>query len=331
MIHGPERFMINQPTDRFPSCHCSSIVELSSGDLLCCWYAGSGEARPDVAILQSRLSLGAKEWGPFEVIADTPGLPEGNCVFFLAPDRTLWLFYCIMRGELEGPARPGVRWSTCTLHAKTSIDEGQTWSESRTLREKWGGVYRTKPIVLDNGDFILGLESEYPFSIMMISENQGKDWFFTSPLVGIPNSHPTLIQRSDGSLLALLRPGLAPWIARATSKDRGRTWSEAVNTDLPNPKAAVDMVQLRDRRVVLAFNNSPQHRNPLTLALSEDEGETWPWTRDLVAEEGAFSYPAIIEDREGLLHVTYTHKRLHIGHIVVYPEWIVRGGSPAFF
>jgi len=330
MIPNPERVMINQPTELFPSCHCSSIVQLKSEDLLCCWYAGSGEARPDVAVLLSRLPKGDKQWSPFEVVADTPDLPEGNCVLFCAPDDILWLFYCIMRGELDGPPRPGVRWSTCTLHAKISKDEGRSWSEPRTLREKWGGVYRTKPIVLDNGDYILGLESEYPFSLMMISENQGKDWFFTKPVVGVPNSHPTLIQRKDGPLLALLRPEWAPYIGRATSTDRGRTWTKAVNTELPNPGAAVDMVQLRDGRVVLAFNNSKEHRNPLTLALSEDEGETWPHRRDLITEEGSFSYPAIIEDTQGRLHVTYTHRRKHIGHIVVTPEWILQGGPPAF-
>jgi len=72
----------------------------------------------------------------------------------------------------------------------------------------------------------------------------------------------------------------------------------------------------------LAFNNNERHRNPLTLALSEDEGETWPHKRDVVTGEGSFSYPAIIEDTEGLLHLTYTHCRRHIGHIVLTPDWI---------
>lgn len=326
----PTREVINQPTDRFPSCHCSSIVELKSGDLLACWYAGIGEAKMGVCVLTSRKPKGATAWEEPVVAAEAPGgLPEGNCVLFLASDDTLWLFHCIMHGKLDGPPGPGVRWDTCTLHAKTSVDEGRTWSEDRMLREKWGGVFRCKPITLQNGDIILGMESEYPFAIMMISENLGKEWFFTPPVVGVPNGHPTLIQRKDGSILALLRPGWAPLIGRSISTDNGRTWSTAVNTDLPNPHAAIDMVKLADGRAVLAYNNNPKSRNPLTLALSEDEGETWPYKRDLVTGQGEFHYPAIIQDREGLLHVTYTNNRIHIDHIAVPPDWIKEPGPPA--
>jgi predicted neuraminidase len=83
------------------------------------------------------------------------------------------------------------------------------------------------------------------------------------------------------------------------------------------------MVKLADGRVVLAFNNNEHQRNPLTLALSEDEGETWQHKRDVVTGEGRFDYPAIIEDRERLLHLTYTHNRSHIGHIILTPDWIM--------
>jgi predicted neuraminidase len=313
---------INQPTERFPRCHCSTIVELPSGDLLTAWYAGSGEAKRDVAVVSSRREKGAGSWGEMKVISDTPGKPEGNCVLFVAPDGVLWVFFAVMHGKLDGPYGPGVRWVTCDLRAKTSTDEGRTWSETRIIREELGMVARCKPIVLDNGDIIMGFEHKQGFSYFMISPDDGRTWQWTGPLRGVPNEHPTLIQRENGDILAMLRPSFFKRIARAVSHDRGRTWEHAVNTEFPNPGAAIDMVKLEDGRVVLVFNDSWRGRNPLTLAMSEDEGETWPHKRDLVTGEGSFAYPAIIQDAEGLLHVTYTNNRVHIDHVVVEPDWI---------
>ena len=298
-------------------------MELPSGDLLAAWYAGSGEARADVAILTARKLVEADCWDPPQIASFTRGKPEGNCVLFVAPDETLWLFYGIMHGRLDGHYGPGVRCVTCDVRCKTSQDEGHTWSPPRMLREDLGMVPRCKPIVLDSGDIILGFEHKSGYSYFMRSEDSGKHWLWTGQLTGVMNQHPTLIQRQDGSLLALLRPnGPAARIGRATSSDGGKTWSPATNTDLPNPHAAIDMVQLEDGRVVLVFNNHERQRNPLTLALSEDEGDTWPTMRDVVTGEGSFAYPAMIQSRDDLLHLAYTHSREHIGHIVLDPDWV---------
>ncbi len=314
---------INQPTSRFPRCHCSTIVELPSADLLAAWYAGSGEAKRDVAVVASRKAKGEDSWGPLQVISDTPGKPEGNCVLFLTPDEKLWVIFAVIHGKLDGPHGPGVRWVTCDVRSKISLDEGMTWSEPRILREELGMVARCKPVILGNGEIIMGFEHESGYSYFMISSDMGESWFWTGPLHGVPNEQPTLIERKDGSILAMLRPSFFKRIAKSVSHDKGQTWKEAVNTELPNPGAAIDMVKLTDGRVVLVFNNSHKRRNPLTLALSEDEGRTWTNMRDLVVGEGSFAYPAIIQDKEGLIHVTYTDNRIHIGHVVLEPDWIL--------
>lgn len=314
---------ITPPTQRLPRCHCSSVVALPGGDLLACWYAGEDEARPDAAMVVSRLAKRTGQWTPAEIVADTPGKPEGNGILFIMPDGVLWLIYGTMHGKLDGPAGPGVRWVTCDLRCMTSTDEGRTWSPVRILREELGMVVRTKPLVMDNGEVIFGVENDDDCSRFWITSDNGQNWEITGPVEGVPNLHPTIIQREDGSLLAYLRPEGNPRIARTESNDRGRTWSRAVDTDLPNPGAAIDMVKLRDGRVVLAYNDSPDVRTPLTLALSEDEGETWPRKRNLIHEEGSeFHYPAIIETPDGNLHVTYTHNRVWIGHYCLSPEWI---------
>lgn len=326
---GLEHEQIAPPTKRFPRCHCSSIVELPGGDLLVCWYAGENEARPDVAVVASRKPKDAKKWTQPEILAKTPGKPECNPIVFMMPDGVLWLIYGTMHGKLDGPPGPGVRWETCDVRCRTSKDEGRTWSPIRILRQELGMVVRNKPIVMDNGELIFGVESKRARSRFWITADCGKTWQISGPVRGVANEQPTIIQRKDGSLLAYLRPGFNSRIARTESRDRGRTWSKAVLTDLPNPYAAIDMVKLRDGRVVLAFNNSMRDRSVITLALSEDEGKTWPHKRDLIAEPGCeFSYPAIIQDLHGLLHVTYTHKRNWIGHFRLPVDWILAPAKP---
>lgn len=317
---------IAPPTERFPRCHCSSIVQVPSGDLLTCWYAGEDEARPDVALVVSRKANGAKKWSKPEVVADVPGKPEGNAILFMMPDGVLWLVYGVMQGKLDGPHGPGVRWVTCDVRCRTSKDEGRTWSDIRMLQKDLGTVVRNKPIVMDNGELIFGVEYKDSQSRFWITGDNGRTWHIAKGLTGVANEQPTLIQRKDGSLLAFLRPGLNAYIARTVSTDHGRTWSTAKFTKIPNPYAAVDMVKLRDGRLVLAYNNSMRKRSPLTLAISEDEGRTWPHKRDLITDPGEYSYPAVIQDGKGKLHVTYTHKRVWIGHFRLSPDWI-KGGK----
>jgi predicted neuraminidase len=85
-------------------------------------------------------------------------------------------------------------------------------------------------------------------------------------------------------------------------------------------------VKLTDGRVVLVWNNSPDARTPLTLAISEDEGDTWAATRDLTAGEGQFHYPAVVEGPEGQLHVTFTNNRITIDHVELSVDWIYGEG-----
>ena len=64
--------------------HSSSIVELPNGDLLVCWFNGSGERwANDVVIEGSRLSKGESKWSEPFLMADSPGEPDCNPVMFL--------------------------------------------------------------------------------------------------------------------------------------------------------------------------------------------------------------------------------------------------------
>jgi hypothetical protein len=319
---------VAEPTARFPACHCSVVQELRNGDLLVGYYAGEDEAHPSAAWVLARRRPQAEAFDPLTIVADTPGKPEGNGILFQNREDTVLLIYGTMHGRLQGPHGPGVRWTTCDLKIRRSDDNGHTWSADESIDSEWGHVPRCKPIRLQNAEILFGTEYRDGYSRFWISGDEGRTWQMTGPVPGEPTEQPALLQRRDGTLLALLRPaGSEPRLFSSRSADNGRTWSPAEPTPFFCPHAALDAARLADGRIVLAWNRDPARRNPLTLALSEDEGATWPYIRNLVTGEGAFHYPAIMQTRDGLLHLSFTNNRKTIDHIVLTPEWIAGEGD----
>ena len=319
---------VAEPEPPLVSCHCSVITELDNGDVLVGYYAGAGEARPDAAWVFARRTKKSTGFEPLQVVANSQGKPEGNGIAFQNAQGDVVLLYNTMQGRLDGPHGPGVRWRTCDLRKRISHDRGQTWSDVEMIDAEWGHVPRCKPIRLRSGIILFGTEYDDGNSRIWQSEDEGKTWQVIGKIQGEQNQHPTLLERTDGSILALLRPcGGQGCILQSESFDEGATWSPAQRTDLASPFAALDAVKLADGRFVVAWNSNPEARNPLTLALSEDEGKTWSHRRDLVIGEGSFHYPAIIQTNDGVLHVSFTNNRQWIDHIALSVEWIEGKGN----
>ena len=66
------------------------------------------------------------------------------------------------------------------------------------------------------------------------------------------------------------------------------------------------------------FNRSETERTPLNVAISKD-GRTWQDILVLEKEPGEYSYPAVIQTKDGMVHITYTWKRRRIKHVVIDP------------
>jgi predicted neuraminidase len=312
---------VAEPTERFPSCHCSVLVETAEGELLVGYYAGEGEAKPNAAWVLTR--RGEAGFGSLEIVADTDGKPEGNGILLETASGEIQLVYGTMHGKLDGEPGLGVRWVTCDLRRKRSSDGGQSWSSVEMLDSEWGHVPRCKPVRLSNGDLLFGTEYNDGHSRIWRSQNDASTWEMIATVDGERNQHPTLLERTDGSILALLRPsGRQGCVLQSESVDGGETWSEAVTTELPSPFAALDAVRLADGRFLVVWNSNPRERNPLTIAMSEDEGRTWPIRKDLVRGEGRFHYPAVIQTSDGAVHVTFTNNRVTIDHVAMLVDWV---------
>ena len=110
-------------------------------------------------------------------------------------------------------------------------------------------------------------------------------------------------------------------ITEAWSEDHGKTWSPMTATALPNPSAGIDAVRLADGRFLLVYNPTRRGRQQLQIAVSRD-GKTWTPSVMLEDSPGEYSYPAMIQARDGRVHVTYTWKRQRVRHVVLDPAKI---------
>lgn len=304
----------------FPSCHASTIEQLPDGRLAVAWFGGSDEGNDDVGIWFARHD--GRAWSkPVEVA--TGEQPNGkrhpcwNPVLFqpAEPDAPLMLFYKV------GP-RPDAWWGVL----KTSGDGGQTWSDARRLPDGILGPVKNKPVRLKSGRLLCGSSTEHAgWRVHMEwTDDLGKTWHKSEPLntkeeFGV--IQPTILVHNDDTFQILCRSRTGGSVVEAWSKDGGTTWGKMTAAPLVAPSSGMDAVKLKDGRSLLVLNNTPQGRSPLNLVASAD-GKTWKAALVLEDEPGEYSYPAIIQTADGLVHVTYTWKRERIRHVVIDPAKI---------
>jgi predicted neuraminidase len=178
------------------------------------------------------------------------------------------------------------------------------------LLSRLGWQPRCKPTVLSTGRILLPLYSDtYSAGIMAISDDGGKTWTASQPLAGFGSIQPSVLERKDGTLVAYMREnGVFKKVRVAESKDRGETWGTVGMIDLPNPGSGLDAVRLASGNWLLVYNDTVKGRASLAVSLSDDEGKTWKWTRHLEkADAGSFHYPAVIQAKDGTIHVVYSY------------------------
>lgn len=333
---------IFEPTIHYPSCHAATIVQLPDGQFLAAWFAGTYEGHSDVAIWLARFD--GDHWSEPIKVADEPGVPLWNPVFFRDMTDRVWLFYKV------GPSIPG--WTGVYIR---SFDGGRTWSTPTPLPAGLLGPAKNKPITLSNDDILCGTSSESWRSWtcwVEISTDGGQRWSKHGPVtapgyrkyvatrhspvsatwnplsheLALPEDHhgviqPTVWEYEPGRLKMLMRATRPVGVVCvAHSDDYGRTWSSASPTDIPHSNSGLDAVHLADGRIILACNPTQQGRSPLSLLLSDDNGRSWSWRQDLETEPGEYSYPALIQAADGLVHVVYTYRRQQIRHAIVDPD-----------
>lgn len=222
----------------------------------------------------------------------------------------------------------------------TSRDGGKTWSERRALPEGILGPIKNKPEYI-NGRIISpsSREGNGWHAVIELSDDGGKTWRSTGFLPSekavrtdltepedIYAIQPSILRMPDGSLRIYCRTRNSR-LSTSVSHDNGETWNTMVLSDMPNNNSGTDAVTLADGRHVLIYNDfatipgTPKGvRTPLSVAISDD-GVNW---RPLAVLEDSpvsqYSYPSIIQGRDGKLHAIWTWRRQRIKHAVIDPK-----------
>ena len=342
--------------------HSSSIVELPNGDLLVCWFHGSGErTADDVVINAARFSKKTGQWGAPFIIADTPGFPDTNPTMFIDSRQRLFLLWPVIVAH---------QWETALMKYRISTDYQQEsgppkWEHQDNIIlipkdiaaktrqvlgddpkavkliahaddmyfSRMGWFTRTHPLQLPSGRIIVPMYSDgYSFGIMAISDDGGYTWNASEPIVGYGGIQPSVVRKQDGSLVAYLRDnGPPPQRAQISySKDEGVSWTGAKDTDILNPGTSLEVIRLRNGDWIMVYNDLEKGRYSLLAAVSDDEGATWKWKRHLDGDPSQnvprqYHYPSVMQSKDGSIHVTYSYftpEGKSIKHVQMDEDWV---------
>lgn len=270
----------------------AAIIPLKDGTLLLGWtefYAGSG-ADHGPARLSGKISTdGGKTWGVKYTLVENDGGQNVMEVNFLRSEEgQIHLLYCQKNSESED----------CRVMLRTSADEGKTWSNALQISPagKYTGLTNGRAIRLKSGRILLeAWEGNDAFCYL--SDDDGATWRESQRVrPGDGCWEPAAIELKDGRVLMMMRTGLGGQY-QSFSDDGGETWTTPSPSALVGSAAPVCLTRIPTTGDLLAvWNHNPgtDRRNPLTSAISRDEGKTWEHYRDIEANpDGAWAYPAI--------------------------------------
>lgn len=254
--------------------HSSSIVECPNGDLLVCWFEGSGERKAnDVRIRGARLQVGSESWSPVFEMADTYNLPDCNPVLFIDAQDKLWLFWIAVQASA---------WEHSVLKYRTSLDyQGDgppQWNWQDDILLQPGENFAR---ILEEGLRTIGprspLWSDYaPKYISMICEaaaDAGKrqtGWMTRCHPLILPGGRFLLPLYSDGFNVGLV----------AISDDGGETW-EASQPIVGLGNVQPGLVRKKDGTLMAYMRDNGDAPQRVQVSHSTDDGESWSYSQDM--------------------------------------------------
>jgi len=310
-----DELLFNVPP--FAQCHASTIVEVTPKRFMAAVFGGTRERNKDVCIW---LSIKENdEWGKPVKIADgimndTLRYPCWNPVLFKTKEGKLFLFYKV------GPDET-VWWGM----VRTSTNDGKTWTSPERLPEGILGPIKNKPVQLASGTILSPSSTETKEGSWKVHIEKSTDMGRTWQLIPIdPKTEFNIIQPSilihSKNKLQILCRSENNVIVQAYSEDNGNNWGALTKTDLPNPDSGIDAVTLKNGWHLLVYNPTIQGRSgraKLNVAVSKDGIK---WSDALILEnekQGEFSYPAVIQAKDGKVHITYTYNRINVKYVVL--------------
>jgi len=336
-----------QPTG--PQNHAPQLCWLDSDSLGCVWMAGGQEGTASMSIYMSLLRRGQGRWSRPRLISQDSLRSEQNPIIFLDSSSCLHLLHTAQ--EVRDPdslycadssSTFSMQW-TAILRHQFRRSARKSWSRATDLMPQ-NYFCRHPPYRRADGKFLLPvyrcLESGgvfgHDYSQVILLEPDGA---FSGHVFDVPEStgrvHGSIVLSSDGTyLLQFFRSRLADRIYYSRGSLDGAVWTVPRATTLPNNNSSVQACRLPSGRLAIIYNrfcfepdplqpqtwgeaNWPHTRWPLAVAISDDDGKTWPWIRDVDPGlgfcgpanwnlNGQLAYPSILAGEADELHVAYS-------------------------
>ncbi len=324
------------PSGSYQFVQAPSLLELPGGDLLCAWSAGANEGSAGESIVCARLIKGEAHWKKHVKVSRDSKRSEQNPSLFLGPDNAVWMVYTAQSEGVSGKANMN---HTSMIRYQKSFDGGRTWEEAKGLFPESGSMCSQPIKILKNGRLIFsnwiskdlktGLTGDP--TVFRISDDEGAAW----KTVFVPESkgriQANVVELEQGHLIAFMRSRFADFIYRSESFDWGSSWSSPLKTILPNNNSGISAVRLNSGRIAIAYNptsGEPAASGgdgfsgnccPVSVALSEDEGITWPYVRHMEPGEGfagernqdsnsRYENPFLLQGEDEALHLVFAYK-----------------------
>ncbi|CAF1442445.1 unnamed protein product [Adineta steineri] len=318
--------------------HASFIEQMTpSGTLAIAWFTG-GENEPNCSIALSLLHIDSQQFTPGVIVSERANYSNQNPVLFW--DNQAQILHLYHSSQLGNAGE-----TNSQIWHVQSKDQGATWSTAAPFYTISGSFDRNRIIPTMNNDGVLfpcyNTTTNSGYSFILRSSFINSSW--TRINLPLTNNliQPSIIRLNNSpQLRSFFRDRNAQSIYYSDSNDDGSTWSLPKVTSLPNNDAGIEGYTLKNGAVLMTFNNlngTQQPRSPLTIALSYDNGLTWPYKRtiqihadDNTTYIGEYSYPSLIQTSwtapdDNDIHLVYTYDRQTIKYVRFNEKWIKQG------
>ncbi len=321
--YPPDLMVVDQYLRVFPDGTWAAFFTTGSPD----------EPDPGNYIALSRSADRGRTWSPIETVLKLEGR---GCTLteVLVAGTEITVFASIHSGCFD-------KWRSVLLK---SADNGKSWSAPADFEPlprrtfvrnlvvtswgEWLFPFQTYEIMDGNPDPSPWHDGSFkcPSVGALITADRGSSWTLSNRVTGVDWAENNIVELADGELVMLVRADRTGCLWRSVSKDRGRTWSQLVPTEIPNPGAKFRLFKLKDARIVLIHNPNPSkegctatsnrpNRNPLAMWISDDGMASWGYKRILTDFPGSHSYPdGFVDEAEGFVHFAFDYNR----HDLIY-------------
>ena len=312
--HAAPPLAIATATPSNPRNSESDIVQLTDGRLLLGWsefYAGVGDDHGAARIVGRMSADLGRTWdAPRTLVENDGGCNVMEVNFLRLRSGHLALFHCQKNVEVGSEGTPD-----CRVMLRRSQDEGRTFGPAQQLTDgqRYVETASGRGLMLSGGRILVecdALESAF----CLLSDDDGATWREGAQVRPAQGGcwEPAAVELRDGRVLMFLRTTLGGQY-QTFSVDGGESWSEPVLSPLAGSGSPISIERLPATGDLVAVWNhdvgSARARNPLTAAISRDDGRTWEGFRDVVsATDDAFAYPSVTFVGETALLTYFNYK-----------------------